>query len=282
MSEFFLPFTSGAVQFSWMGVVDIIIVAVCVFALIRMTRGTRAFQVLKGLGIIVVAAVVFALFNFQTVSWILSWIVSAIVIVMVILFQQEIRRALEKLGSLKVFGGNIAAAASNAKVADEIVKAVTNMSLHKTGALIVFERKTGLLDIRETGISIDAEVTSELVENIFFPNTPMHDGAMVIKNGRIAAAGCFLPLSSNRDIDSKLGTRHRAALGLSEVSDCYVVVVSEETGIISYTHDRVIVRDLDPAKLRVLLDDVLVVEKGRKEETAAAADDKTGAGEGKQ
>jgi diadenylate cyclase len=265
MLEFFLPFTSGAVQFGWQDVVDILIVAAVIYALMRITKGTRAFQVLKGLGLIIIAAVIFGIFNFQTVSWILSWLVSASAVVMVILFQQEIRRALEKLGSSKFFGVSFAATENGEKIVTELTRAFTNLSMHKTGALVVIERKTGLLDIRETGIRINSEITSELVENIFYPNTPLHDGAMVIKDGRIAAAGCFLPLSNNREISSELGTRHRAALGVSEVSDSYTIVVSEETGTISYTYDGVMTRNIDSVKLRELLENVFMQENGTEE-----------------
>ena len=258
MFDIFLPFASGAIQFGWKDIVDIIIVAVIIYALIRITKGTRAFAVLKGLGVIIIAAVVFAIFNFQTVSWILSWLLSASAIVMVILFQQEIRRALEKLGSSKIFGMAFVNTERGEEIVRELTHAVTNLSLHKTGALIVIERKTGLLDIRETGINIEAKVTSQLVENIFYPNTPLHDGAMVITNGRISAAGCFLPLSSKRDIASELGTRHRAALGVSEVSDSYTIVVSEETGVISYAYDGELHRDMDSGTIRELLEDLFM------------------------
>lgn len=268
MLEFFLPFTSGAIQFGWQDIVDILIVAVIIYCIIRITRGTRAFQVLKGLAIIIIAAVVFSIFNFQTVSWILGMIVSALAIILVILFQQEIKRGLEKLGSFKMFGFSFKTMANADQVISETVKAVTDLSMHKTGALIVIECKTGLLDIRETGIEIDAEVRSELIKNIFYPNTPLHDGAMIISNGRISSAGCFLPLSNTRSIDSSLGTRHRAAIGISEVSDSYVIVVSEETGIISYANDGRLYSNLDFTKLHELLEEILVKtddQKNKKE-----------------
>ena len=261
MFDIFLPFTSGAIQFGWKDVVDIIIVALIIYSLIRITRGTRAFSVLKGLGVIVIAAVIFAIFNFQTVSWILGWLLSASAVLMVILFQQEIRRALEKLGSSRIFGISFAATEEGEEVVNELTRAVTDLSLHKTGALIVIERKTGLLDIRETGIALDSKVKSQLVENIFYPNTPLHDGAMIITHGRISAAGCFLPLSSKRDVASELGTRHRAALGVSEVSDSYTIVVSEETGVISYAYDGNLHRDLDSTTLRELLEDLFMVSQ---------------------
>lgn len=261
MAEFFLPFTTGAVQFGWRDVLDILIVAIIIYALIRITKGTRALQVLKGLGMILILAIVFAIFNFQTVSWILNWLVSASAIVLVILFQPEIRRALEKLGSSKIFGMSIGVTQGGEKIIAELMRAITDMAKHKVGALIVFQRKTGLTDIVETGIPIHADITSELVENIFYPNTPLHDGAMIISEGKILAAGCFLPLSSNKEISSELGTRHRAALGVSEVSDSYTIVVSEERGIISCMRDGSIVTDMDSGMLRSTLEDIFLEQE---------------------
>ena len=258
MAEFFLPFTTGAVQFGWRDVLDILIVAIIIYALIRITKGTRALQVLKGLGMILILAIVFAIFNFQTVSWILNWLVSASAIVLVILFQPEIRRALEKLGSSKIFGMSIGVTQGGEKIIAELMRAITDMAKHKVGALIVFQRKTGLTDIVETGIPIHADITSELVENIFYPNTPLHDGAMIISEGKILAAGCFLPLSSNKEISSELGTRHRAALGVSEVSDSYTIVVSEGRGIISCMRDGSIVTDMVSGMLRSTLEDIFL------------------------
>lgn len=258
MADFFLPFTTGAVQFSWRDVVDIIIVAVIIYSLIRITSGTRALQVLKGLGIILAAAFVFSMLDLQTVTWMLSWLVNAAAVVMVILFQPEIRRALEKLGGGKIFGVMNAPREGADRIVEELMRAVINMSKRKVGALIVFERKTGLRDIIETGTYINAEITSELIENIFYPKTPLHDGAMIIKDGKIYAAGCFLPLSDNKQISSELGTRHRAALGVSEVSDSYTIVVSEETGVISYMYDGMLTRYLDIPTLRGILERIFI------------------------
>lgn len=258
MADFFLPFTTGAVQFSWRDVVDIIIVAVIIYSLIRITSGTRALQVLKGVGIILGAAFAFSVLNLQTVTWMLSWLMNAAAVVLVILFQPEIRRALEKLGGGKFFGVVSAPREGADLIVEELMRAVINMSKRKVGALIVFERKTGLRDIIETGTFINAEITSELIENIFYPNTPLHDGAMIIKDGKVYAAGCFLPLSDNKQISSELGTRHRAALGVSEVSDSYTIVVSEETGVISYMFDGTLTRYLDIPTLRGILERIFI------------------------
>ena len=191
MADFFLPFTTGAIQFSWRDVVDIIIVAAIIYSLIRIMNGTRALQVLKGLGIILALAIVFSILDLQTVTWMLSWLLNAAAIVLVILFQPEIRRALEKLGGGKFFGVVITPREDSDRIIEELMRAIINMSKRKVGALIVFERKTGLKDIIETGTFINAEITSELIENIFYPNTPLHDGAVIIKEGKIMAAGCF-------------------------------------------------------------------------------------------
>jgi diadenylate cyclase len=220
--------------------------------------GTRALQVLKGLGIILALALVFSILDLQTVSWMLSWLLNAAAVVLVILFQPEIRRALEKLGGGKFFGVVIAPREDADRIVEELMRAIINMSKRKVGALIVFERKTGLKDIIETGTFINAEITAELIENIFYPNTPLHDGAVIIKEGKIMAAGCFLPLSDNKQISSELGTRHRAALGVSEVSDSYTIVVSEETGVISYMFDGMLTRYLDIPTLRDILERIFI------------------------
>jgi diadenylate cyclase len=238
--------------------VDIIIVAVIIYSLIRIMSGTRALQVLKGLGIILALALVFSILDLQTVSWMLSWLLNAAAVVLVILFQPEIRRALEKLGGGKFFGVVIAPREDADRIVEELMRAIINMSKRKVGALIVFERKTGLKDIIETGTFINAEITAELIENIFYPNTPLHDGAVIIKEGKIMAAGCFLPLSDNKQISSELGTRHRAALGVSEVSDSYTIVVSEETGVISYMFDGMLTRYLDIPTLRDILERIFI------------------------
>ena len=258
MADFFLPFTTGAIQFSWRDVVDIIIVAVIIYSLIRIVSGTRALQVLKGLGIILALAFVCSILNLTTVSWILSWLINAAAVVLVILFQPEIRRALEKLGGGKFFGILAPPREDADRIVEELMRAVINMSKRKVGALIVFERKTGLKDIIETGTYLNAEITSELIENIFYPNTPLHDGAMIIRDGKVIAAGCFLPLSDNKQISSELGTRHRAALGVSEVSDSYTIVVSEETGVISYMFDGMLTRYLDIPALRDILERIFI------------------------
>jgi len=260
------PLKSGLMGFDWRDAVDIIIVAVIFYYLIKMISKTRAMRVLIGLGVILILARVFLLLQFNTVNWLLSWLLNAGAVLIVVLFQPEIRRALEKLGRGKIFGSVQAVSSESADyLIEEFSRAILNMSKHKVGAIIVFERKTGLSDVLESGTMLNASVSSELIENIFYPNTPLHDGAMIIRDGKIIAAGCFLPLSDNKQIASDLGTRHRAALGISEVSDAYVLVVSEEKGIISFMYDGVLKRFVDAKSLKEILGELYApVEKEKK------------------
>lgn len=242
--------------------IDMLLVAVIVYFLLKFTKRTRAIQVLKGLGIIIIVAYLCELLRLPTVTWLLNYVIQAGALMLVIIFQPEIRRALERIGRGKILG--ISLSPQNGpgedaiKVIEEIHKAILNLSIHKTGALIVFEQKTGLKEVIESGIALNAQISSEVIENIFFKNAPLHDGAMIIKDDIIVAAGCFLPLSDNKQITSELGTRHRAALGISEISDCIVLVVSEETGVISMAREGVLERYLDSKALRVALEKMMM------------------------
>lgn len=183
---------------------------------------------------------------------------------LVIIFQPEIRRALEKIGTGKIFELGFSESKSESEdVIAEIERAILNMSIRKIGALIVFEKKTGMREVIESGTSIGARISSELVENIFFPNSPLHDGAMIINGDKLVAAGCFLPLSDDKTISSELGTRHRAALGISEISDAVVLIVSEETGVISKAFEGTITRYIDRKALRKILEDIYAGTGGR-------------------
>lgn len=258
MTDFLEPLRNGLEQFGWRDVVDIIIVAVLVYLVIRMLAKTRAMRMMIGLGVILLLARVFELLNLVTVTWLFTWILQASAVLIVVLFQPEIRRALEKLGRAKVFGMSSTSVRDGENLVEQFSRAIINMAKHKIGAIIVFERKTGLAEVLESGTMLDASVSDELIENIFYPNTPLHDGAMVVRDGRITAAGCFLPLSDNKQIASELGTRHRAALGVSEVSDAYVIVVSEERGTIAFAYDGVLERHLDAKKLKEILTELFL------------------------
>ncbi len=259
MKEFFTAIQGSLVQFTILDFIDITLVAFMVYGLLKVTSKTRAIQVIKGLGLILVLASVCELLNLATVTWLMNSVITAGIVLIVIIFQPEIRRALEKIGRGKIFDVKLQTGdvLVYEDTIDAIHRAVLNLSKRKTGALIVFERKTGLKDVIESGTWLDAMVSEELLGNVFFPNSPLHDGALIIKKDRIVAAGCFLPLSDNKQISSDLGTRHRAALGISEVSDSITIIVSEETGVISKTVDGSLTRYIDAKALRELLDDLM-------------------------
>ncbi len=243
-------------------IIDIAIVAYLIYKVLQLAVQTRAEQLLKGIAIVLVLYGVASWLNMVALSFIMNTLLQVGILAVVVLFQPEIRRALEQIGrskvgsSLHIFDRVNLIEIENAKIShavDQICRAVTELSLSKTGALIVFERKTKLGEIVATGTPVDSDVTVEMIGTVFFPNTPLHDGAMIIKKDRIWAAGCFLPLSQNFEISRELGTRHRAALGLSEVSDAIVVVVSEETGKISVVEDGQMLRGLTPEELKTRL-----------------------------
>lgn len=226
-------------------VVDIAIVSYVFYKLLMFIRGTRAIQLIQGIIIIVLAWVMSSLLNLRTLEWLMSQAFTYGVLVILIIFQPELRRALEQLGRGRFFmRSSVQRETDLMEVAEACYKAAVQMSQQRIGALIVLERKIGLNDIIETGTRLEAKLSTELLLNIFAPNTPLHDGAVVIRDGTVMAAGCYLPLSESPFIDKDLGTRHRAAVGVSEVADCLCLVVSEETGQISLATDGVLERGL--------------------------------------
>lgn len=224
--------------FRWADVVDIVIVAILTYNLMRLIKETRAVQLIKGIAILFLALQFSSLFKLTVLSYFLQAIVQVGAFAIIVIFQPELRSILERMGRSKL-GKFIDLATMQVnddyfeKCIDEIVIAATNMSKSKTGALIVIEKDTKLGDIMTTGTVINADISSMLLENIFFKNSPLHDGAVVIRGSKIMTAGSFLPLTSNNNISKSLGTRHRAGLGISEASDSVTVIVSEETGRIS-------------------------------------------------
>jgi diadenylate cyclase len=276
LTDFLEPLKNALENFEFRDLVDIIIVAFILYMLIRLFTKTRAIRMVIGLGIILIFARIFDLLNLSAVSWLLSWVLQASTVLLVVLFQPEIRRALEKLGQGSFFSRVREPAKDAARLIDEFSRAILNMAKHKVGAILVFERKTGLSEVLESGTMLDADVSSELIENVFYPNTPLHDGAMVVRDGRITAAGCFLPLSENKQIASELGTRHRAALGVSEISDAYVIVVSEERGTITFVFDGKLKRNIDSKELRKILTEFFMPENGasRKKDVDLSAETK--------
>jgi len=236
-------------------VVDVLIVAFVVYKVLIFIRETRAEQLVKGLLILAIAAVLADRLDLYTLSWMLRGATALGVIAIVIVFQPELRRALEVVGRSRIMKMRLAQFDKEKArdIAARFIKAVEHFSASKTGALIVFERETALNDIIETGVNINAEVTSELLQNIFYEGAPLHDGAVIVRTDKLTAAGCVLPLSQNNKLDSDLGTRHRAGIGITENSDAISVIVSEETGIISIAEDGKLTRFFDVKPLEEVL-----------------------------
>lgn len=265
MNDFFTVIANGILQFQFKDVVDILLVALIIYGIIKITSKTRAIQVLKGLGLFVLFAQVCEILGLTTMTWLMEWLINAAAILIIVLFQPELRRALEKIGRGRIFDISFSDTSSyDSEVIEEIHKAVLNLSIRQTGALIVIENKTGLRDVIESGVTLDAKISSQLIENVFFPNSPMHDGAMIVRGSKVVAAGCFLPLSDNKQISLELGTRHRAAIGVSEVSDATVLIVSEETGVISVANEGTLTRYVDSKALRTVLEGVFADTKSKR------------------
>lgn len=250
---------SGFSQVTLLDILDILIIAVLIYKLIVWTKETRAYEVLKGIGLLFLCSIASQLLSLTTLSWLLDSILTSgsIIIVLFILFQPEIRRVLEKLGRSGKHLGRAwfdAASMRNAELVHDMHATVLSLSHRRIGALIVFEQKTGLGDIVGTGTRIDGILSGALIENIFEPNTPLHDGAVIVRGDTLLAAGCFLPLSDDLSVSRELGTRHRAAVGVSTVSDSVTVVVSEETGAISIARDGKLMRHIDSKVLMNMLE----------------------------
>lgn len=235
-------------------ILDILIVWYVLYLLITVFKGTKAIQLLKGILFIVVGQQVSKLLNLTATSKLFDIVIQWGVLALIVIFQPEIRRALEQLGRGSLFKRYTNTYSHDEeKLIQSVSKAVQYMAKRRIGALIVFEKETGLQDYIETGISMNSAISQELLINVFIPNTPLHDGAMIIQNTKIASAACYLPLSDSNKISKSLGTRHRAAVGISEVSDSFTVVVSEETGSISVTFDGKLRRDVSDEVFEELL-----------------------------
>jgi len=224
---------------------DIIIMTVLIYQLFILTRETRASQVLKGLAVLIVSSWVSSFFGLTALNWVLNNIINNGSVVLIILFQPEFRRALERLGrraKLERFQDNQDV---GTRIVIDLTQCLTSLSRRRVGALMVFEQKTGLKDFVDTGTTMDALISGQLITNIFEPNTPLHDGAVIIRGDRIVAAACVLALSEQSNLSRDLGTRHRAGLGVTESTDAIVLIVSEETGIISMAQGGKLTRHLD-------------------------------------
>ena len=245
-------------------IVEILILTVIIYELLIWVKNTRAWTLLKGIVVVTAFALISYFFHLTTLTWLMSKTAGVIVTVVVIVFRPELRRALEQLGRkniiFSIFGTSAVIAEedrrSRDKINSEIVKAVFEMSKVKTGALIVMEKKVILNEYERTGIPIDALISSQLLMNIFEHNTPLHDGAVFIRNQRVVAATCYLPLSDNMELSKELGTRHRAGVGISEVSDSLTIIVSEETGAVSIAESGKLTRSVSPDDLKAKLAEI--------------------------
>lgn len=245
-------------------IIDITIVIFLMYCFFKIVRGSRAWQLIKGIALLIIATWMSGLFNLKILNWILTGIMNLGVIAIIVIFQPELRRALEQLGTNKLtqfFGIDKDLSTRTKEDIYKVVIAATELSKVKTGALIVLERDIKIQDIIATGIPMNAEVSPQLLVNIFEPKTPLHDGAVVISGNKIAAAACVLPLADDKDIAKELGTRHRAAIGISKESDSIVVVVSEETGKISVAKDGTLIADVREDVLKKILISNIVTKR---------------------
>ena len=240
-------------------IIDIVVVAYFLYRVYLMLKNTRAATLVKGLLVLVGFMIICRAVNLHVISWLLEKSMTVIMVALPVVFQPELRRALEQIGRGKLFrkGSELDEQELNALL-DDVANATKAMSASKVGALMVFERATGLVERIETGVPIDGVVSSGLIQNIFVKDTPLHDGAVIIRGNRIVAACCLLPLTENRNLSQELGTRHRAALGMSEQSDAMVLVVSEETGAISIARNGELMRYLTVEDVKAILRNAII------------------------
>ena len=243
-------------SFRWQDVVDISLLAIGIYYLVQLIRGTRAVPMLIGLGMVYALYFVSGQFEIYTVNVLLNYVLSWSLVLFLIVFQNDLRRLLTQVGTGPLFSPRDRMAQGQSL--EELVKAAAHLASRRIGALIVLQNEVGLNEYIEVGTRLDAQVSKELVTSIFMPGSPIHDGALIIQHGRITAAGCFLPLTTNPAVSKTLGTRHRAAIGLTEETDALSIVVSEEDGMVSLVREGKITRDVDPATLRTTLQRLLV------------------------
>ena len=233
-------------------IIDVAVVAFILYQLLRLLRGTQGIQILVGLILLAVIGILSTTFNLILLSWLFRNATFFIIIAVIVMFQPELRRAFDQLGRIGHIGRPLSRFSSRQynQAISEAIRATERLSMKKTGALIAFEREVGLEDYAATGVRINGEISAEMLQSIFYPNSPLHDGAVIVRGNRIVAAGCLLPLPEEGTVKERLGTRHRAALGLSLASDALVLVVSEETGGISVIEEGKISKNLDADDLR--------------------------------
>lgn len=242
-------------------IIDVAVVAYVIYKGIKLIKETRAFTLIKGILLLVAVMYISSVLNLNAINFILENTLQIGLIAILIVFQPELRRALEKVGTTSLLKFVKPSEEEEENDVGEICTAVAKLAATKTGALILIERSTKLGDIMASGVSLDSHISQALLVNLFVPNTPLHDGAVVIGDNRIKAAACFLPLTQNNSFSKELGTRHRAAIGVSEVADCIAIVVSEETGTISMARNGSIKRDYTPALLKREINDIINSDK---------------------
>jgi len=257
-----MGFTEILTHFRLPDVIDILIVAALIYWIILLIRGTRSFQMVIGLVLIILALLISQLGRLMTVHWILNNFLSSIILIIVVIFQHDIRRALSTVGKNPFFFEPTSP--HGAPIVEEIIDATLGMARRRIGALIVLEREAEVDKHVEMGVPINATVTKELITTIFFPPSPLHDGAVLIQGGTLTAARCFLPLTANPRLVKTLGARHRAALGLTEETDAVVIVVSEEKGVISLAIGGKLTRNLDAAGLRRVLYNIFISKQKKR------------------
>lgn len=268
LKEYSTRFALPALGFS--DVLEILLIAFFIYKIIGWFRGSRAGTIIKGIGMLLGFTVLASVLHFDTILWLLENCLTFGITAAIVIFQPELRRALEELGKGNIFSNffNFDTMENEGEldeqVIDEIARAATEMGKAKTGALIVIQKGISLADYEKTGILVDGRVSSQLLINIFEHNTPLHDGAVIIRGDRIISATCYLPLTDSRELGKELGTRHRAAVGVSEVTDSYTVVVSEETGGISLAHDRRLIRNLTGDDVRDILQRAYITKETEK------------------
>ncbi|MEO8681106.1 MAG: diadenylate cyclase CdaA [Vicinamibacterales bacterium] len=245
---------------TWWDLLDIAIVSVIIYEILKLIRGTRAMQMAFGIALIVVLFYFSRGFQLETLNWLIRNIVGYVVFAAIVLLQADIRRALTHLGRARLFR-RFQGSVSDDETVEELVVAATALAKDEVGALIVIERSIGLRNYVESGIPLDSKLTYDLLVSIFQPTSPLHDGAVIVRSGRIAAAACFLPLTINPRLSRTLGSRHRAAIGVTEENDSVAIVVSEETGHISLVHDGDLEQDIDPDGLRSRLKSLIKIRR---------------------
>ena len=270
LADFFVQFFFALKNIRFADIIDILVVAFVIYTCVEFFKKSRASQLLKGFIVLIIVFVIAQVLELVTINWLLNKLIDSLIIILAIVFQPELRRALEKMGrsQITVRGkGYVDEKENSLSCIDAVCKSCATMQEQKIGALIVFERSSLLGEISDTGTLIDAEVSSQLVSNIFFPKSPLHDGAILIRDGRVLSAGCILPLTASDGVSSNLGTRHRAAIGMSENSDAVVVVVSEETGTISIAVNGEIKRNFNSITLREELISLMLVDYSESKST---------------